>query len=150
MKVLFRAKTIKQDFKEETESLRCISGVWYAIGDILEDKYISIPESENVYFPDKPKVLLVLKAIEIDPSTKAINIEGMLDSKNKPIFASLNKNGGKGGDILLFDDGRDIRELVCMYCCYTMDLVPIRIIKDSYKFNGCTLNENVKVIGIQK
>lgn len=94
MKVLFRAKTIKQDFKEETESLKCISGVWYAIGDILEDKYISIPESENVYFPDEPKVLLVLKAIEIDPTTLAIKMP------ERDFFMSLDIETGKGGDLL--------------------------------------------------
>ena len=86
----------------------------------------------------------------IDTSTLAIHFPDMLDLNNKPIFASLSESG-KGGDILLFDDGRDIRELVCMYRCYTLDLVPIKIIKDSYKFNGCTLpNGNVKVIGIQQ
>ena len=86
---------------------------------------------------------------EIDPSTLSIHFPDMLDSEGNEVFASLSEDG-KGGDILLYDDKRDIREMVCLYKNYYIDLKPINIILDSFNFKGTTLNERLKVTGIQK
>lgn len=100
MKVLFRAETIRQDYKEETEGLKYIDKVWYAIGNLVEIG------SHNVILPAKQKVetcgedAMVDIHYEIKPDTKAIHFEDMLDSESNPIFASLDSETGKGGDIM--------------------------------------------------
>ena len=97
---------------------------------------------------------------KIDPSTLSIHFQDMLASdsdrllpngeKDLRIFTSLSEDG-KGGDILLFNDSIDIRELVTLYNCYTMDLKPINIIKDSYNFLGANIkSEKLKITGIQQ
>ena len=91
-----------------------------------------------------------INIIEIDPTTLSIHFKNMIDSDGKKIFASLDSKNGIGGDILLYDDSKDIREMLVKYQYYSIDLNPIKIIKDSYRFNGCTLDERLKIIGIQK
>lgn len=45
------------------------------------------------------------KSSQVDPTTLAIHMEGMLDNKENKIFASLSKDG-KGGDILILDGSK--------------------------------------------
>lgn len=116
-----------------------------------KDEYV-----EGYYFCDTDVGVSVVKLLDdtneeivIDDMTLSIHFPDMLDSENNKIFASLAKDG-RGGSILLYEDSKDIRELICTYQYYRIDLRPINIIKDSYNFKGCTLNEQLKIIGINK
>lgn len=90
--------------------------------------------------------------------TLSIHFPGMIASdsdrllpngeKDLRIFASL--NDGKGGDIIRFDNGVDIRDILVMYQYLTVDFIPIKIIKDSYQFKGMSLNDPLTIIGIQQ
>ena len=88
MKVIFRAKTIRQDYTKETEVLKNIDGDWYAIGKE------QTPTTE--YFNGIK--LCSIETYPCDYSTRSINFEDMLDSENNHIFASLSESG-KGGDV---------------------------------------------------
>ena len=47
----------------------------------------------------------------IEPTTLSINLSDMIDSNNKPIFASLSEDG-KGGDILFSEDTVETETLI--------------------------------------
>lgn len=55
-----------------------------------------------------------LGTFEIDPSTLAINFPDMIDSNNKPIFASLSECG-RGGDELKYVGNDSGKEMVCKF-----------------------------------
>ena len=141
----FRAKKIDSDEYVIGTISPCGNYILsYFVGYQYVDEY-----KNNTYFN-----------IPIDQSTLSIHFPDMLASdsdrllpngeKDLRIFASLSKDG-KGGDILLFNDSIDIRELVTLYNCYTMDLKPINIIKDSYNFLGANIkSEKLKITGIQQ
>lgn len=71
--------------------------------------FIDVEELEldiNTFLSDS-KVSVTKRLYAVDPSTLAINFPDMLDSNNKPIFASLSESG-KGGDIgQCFDYGEN-------------------------------------------
>jgi len=92
MKVDFRAKTINQDYTKETEVLKNIDGDWYAIGK---------EQTPTVEYFNGVK-LCAIETYPCDYSTRSINFEDMLDSKNNPIFASFSESG-KGGDVCEFE-----------------------------------------------
>ena len=99
---LVRAKTIKQDFTKETDSLKKLDGDWYAIG-----KLVNFNKCESIVFDGSLLVfhneMYTFKKEDIapiDPTTKAIHFEDMTDSEDNPIFASLDSKKGIGGDIV--------------------------------------------------
>ena len=106
---LVRAKTIKQDFTKETDSLKKIGGDWYAIG-----KLVNFNKCESIVFDGSLLVfhneMYTFKKEDIapiDPTTKAIHFEDMTDGEDNPIFASLDSEKGIGGDICKCLDGYD-------------------------------------------
>lgn len=131
MKVLFRAKTIRQDFEEEMESLKCIDGIWYAFGTYIPiynsreeeiESYIQRSEkiSDMEIYSGKRNANTIILT-EVAPETKAIHIEDMRDSEDNPIFASLDKEKGIGGDMLNcwigsnHQDSKPTRKMVFKY-----------------------------------
>lgn len=90
MKVLFRAEV--EDIGKLAESqiklLNEIDGKFYAIGFASDlDGEFGITDEKGYYWA-------------CNQETKAIHFEDMLDSENNPIFASLDSETGKGGDII--------------------------------------------------
>lgn len=87
------------------------------------------------------------EAYEIDITTLAVHFpnNNMLDSEETPIFASLDKEKGRGGDICTYN---------YLLCKYTMIFNPIIGVKAinllDYDDNGYILNPRLTVIGIQK
>ncbi len=141
MKVLFRAKTINQEFSKETKGLKCINDVWYAIGS----EYPCVAEELNgiklcaIYGEDGGSYMC-------EYATRSINFEGMTNLKSPNIFASLSVFG-KGGDII---DDRD-NQRTLKFCQERKKLITLHqgIHWDitstlSYYF------EYAKVIGVQE
>jgi len=98
MNFLVRAKTIKQDFMEETDSLKCIDGEWYAIGDYFGDKKTPVIVVHS-YTDLNSDGGMYIQCYAIHKDTRAIHFEDMIDSEGNKIFASLSSDG-KGGDIV--------------------------------------------------
>lgn len=92
-KVSFRAETMVQDFDRETDAIKKIDGVWYAIG------YEMLNESNQKYYISTFDELF---PIEAKRETRAINLFGMVDSDDNNIFASLGHNK-RFYDILEFE-----------------------------------------------
>ena len=106
MEVLFRALIEDQnEFKTETNSIKNIDGLWYAIGNEItchRGYYIKIEDSQE---------------IECNYDSRAIWFDFMLDSNNNPIFASLDESG-LGGDKIRFSNkigGREDDEFVVIF-----------------------------------
>ena len=118
---IYRAKTILQDFIEETGNLKYINGVWYAVGMLIKNHCCD--ENYKEYFIDSRFECSFMKSfpifngntklidrntlskdyiLQIDPSTLAIHFPDMIDSEGTKIFASLSEDG-KGGDIFIIN-----------------------------------------------
>jgi len=141
MKVLFRARTIDQDYTKETEVLKNIDGDWYAIGK---------EQTPTVEYFNGIK-LCAIETYPCDYSTRSINFEDMLDSENNPIFVSLSKSG-KGGDILewlVFPENSPITRIngTPYYSSGGVFKVIGRI---EMMWHMLALHRKCKVIGIQK
>lgn len=84
--------------------------------------------------------------VEIDPTTLAIHLKGILDIKGNLIFASLRKDG-KGGDILTMDGTKKYLTKLC-------EVDSIFIIESIDDISGGILTipyaENFKIIGKQE
>lgn len=128
----------------------------YRAKKIDSDEYvISMTISEGTI--KRKRDLLFMEVAEnkwcqVDKSTLAIHFpDNMLDSQGNKIFASLSKYG-KGGDILLYKDNYDEREVICIYKNYRIDLIVNKIKKTNYNFYGCSLHNvyNLTIIGIQQ
>ena len=149
MQVLFRAK--------EKNSNNYVIGYEY-YNHIEDEYYITHYVSGSNY--------------KIDRTTRSINIEDMLDSKGKKIFASLGEDG-KGGDILLEEsrlmctlkiDESAFREFTAIHTMNGNRFTNEKILSDigSYRykyFKGYDImiydffmmkKRNIKIIGIQQ
>ena len=88
--------------------------------------------------------------VEIDPTTLAIHMKGMVDIKGNLIFASL-RNDGKGGDILIIDNTRYNTKKYLVKLCEVDGIFIIESIDD---ISGGILTipyaENFRVIGKQE
>jgi hypothetical protein len=110
---------------------------YYAIGRLNSYDEIEVFDSED-------KQILKYPYFE---TTLAVHFpnNNMLDSEETPIFASLDKEKGRGGDICTYN---------YLLCKYTMIFNPIIGVKAinllDYDDNGYILNPRLTVIGIQK
>jgi len=76
---------------------------------------------------------------ECEKSTKAIHLKGMVDKNGQKLFASLDSETKKGGDICLIKDSKgNIRESVLVWHKYALciDTELINIIEDNDNFTG--------------
>jgi len=92
MKLLIRAEVERQDLDWiESNSIKKIDDVWYAIGNEItchRDFFIKVENGEE---------------IECKYETRAIWFDFMMDSEGFPIFASLGEDG-LGGDLIRYSD----------------------------------------------
>lgn len=76
-----------------------------------------------------------METYKVDFSTLAINFPAMLDSNNKPIFASLSECG-KGGDLCDIDLGKRIGVFIYHKYAMCIDINCIEVIDRHYEFDG--------------
>lgn len=82
--------------------------------------------------------------VECDESTRSLQIEGMTDSEENPIFTSLSKDG-KGGDIIQENNSIGLCIIERGRCM--IDWIED---KDFFSRDLCNHHKNSKVIEIQK
>lgn len=134
MKILFRAEAIFQGFDKESDELKKIDGIWYAIG------YEMLNNSNNKYYISGADDLTPIQA---KYETRAINFENILDSNKDKIFISLSEDG-TGGDKVRYKDYEDI---------YTMvfeDFTPKAKHTTNIDNMGYKYNPRLEIVGIQK
>lgn len=112
---IFRAKRI--------DSIEYVEGFYYKDG------------KDHIIFNGDSTTIFGLRVI--DPATLAIHFPDMMDSQRNKIFASLREDG-KGGDIVIFEDGYK-------------SVLKVKDYKFAYPIS-CGLRTHIgcKIIGIQE
>ena len=98
---IHRAETTVQNFKEETESLKKINGIWYAIGFYSPIFFMCMGNERGHYIHGEDGYQYDIKL-----STLAIHHKDMIDSEGAKIFASLSEDS-KGGDTIVSEQGHE-------------------------------------------
>jgi|GEM_PF-6203781 len=138
---LYRARTLRQNWLKETDTIKNLYGVWYAIGYYNPKKK-----------PLSDEVMHRIGTVEIDYSTLAISFDGMIDKKGNPLFASL--DGGNGGseikgfyrdtDPLKFNS--DTFQGVLRFYSETTMAIIIDTTKNTLRWSDC--KQDIEEIGI--
>lgn len=144
MKVLFRAKTLNQNFKEEKEGLKKIGNTWYAIGKEQpcdHDRFENIKLCAIITENNEPYLC--------DYDTRSINFEDMIESEGSKIFASLSEDG-RGGDIVECSNRKIKRgtRAVCKYQGFGKFLA-MRVGNYAENWSLCWVKRNTSIVGVQ-
>lgn len=117
------------------------SAIDYAIEDLEDCKYLKgVPVHKYTHIRTESG-----DEFPVKQDTWAINFEDMINEEKEPIFASINKETGKGGDIVTYNDYPQK---------YTMIFDSKNGVKavclENEDNTGYVLNPRLKIVGVQE